>query len=117
MALEWISRVEAGRRLGVSAMAVTKFCRRGMPYRFSDGKICWPDALFWSDWYRCPQSSGNWFARHPHPDPVGDRIEAAARELRKPMAVAWLRVRETGMDAATVANRASKRATRQLQTR
>src|ERR1035438_2090346 len=109
MALEWISRAEAGRRLGVSAIAVPKFCRRGMPYRISDGRVPWPDALLWSDWYRCPWLSGNWFARHPQPDRVREQIETAARELRKPMAVAWLRAHEAGMDAATVAHRASNR--------
>jgi hypothetical protein len=35
----------SGRRLGVSAMAITKFCRRSMPHRMSDGNVCWPDAL------------------------------------------------------------------------
>lgn len=109
MALEWISRAEAGRRLGVSAMAVTKFCRKGMPHRFSDGKVCWPDALYWSDWYRCPWSSGNWFARHPHPDFAKDRMEAAARALRRAEALAWVRARKAGMDTASVANRAVRR--------
>src|ERR1700689_895535 len=28
---EWITRAEAGRRLGVNAMAITKFCRAGIP--------------------------------------------------------------------------------------
>jgi hypothetical protein len=48
----------------VSAMAATKFCRDGMPHRISDGKVCWPDAQYWSDLFRCPWRSGNWLFRH-----------------------------------------------------
>jgi hypothetical protein len=90
MGPEWISRAEAGRRLGVSAMAVTKFTRRGMPHRLSDGRVPWPDGLYWSDWYR--------HAR--------DESERAARELRRSEADAWYEARQAGMDAASVANRA-----------
>jgi len=59
-AICWITRAQAARRLGVSAIAVTKFCRKGMPFRLSDGNVCWPDALYWSGWYHCPLASGNW---------------------------------------------------------
>jgi|ERR1022692_2777692 hypothetical protein len=107
---EWISRVEAARRFGVTPMAITKFARRGMPHRVSDGKVCWPDALYWSDCYRSPQSSGNWRARHPDYDPVEDEIEYAARELRRSQADAWYEARQAGMDAASIANRAIRRA-------
>src|ERR1039458_3336169 len=71
-------------------MAVTKFARRGMPHRLSDGKVPWPDGLYWSDWFR--------YAR-------GEE-ERAARELRRSEADAWYEARQAGMDAASVANRA-----------
>ena len=87
---EWITRAEAGRRLGVSAMAVTKFTRRGMPHRLSDGRVPWPDGLYWSDCYRCAR----------------DERERTARESRRSRALAWYEAREAGMDAASVANRA-----------
>ena len=87
---EWITRAEAGRRLGVSAMAVTKFARRGMPHRLSDGRVPWPDGLFWSDWFRCAR----------------DEEERAARDVRRPQADAWYEARQAGMDAASLANRA-----------
>jgi hypothetical protein len=89
MRTEWVSRAEAGRRLGVSAMAVTKFCRGGMPYRVKDGKVPWPDGMFWSDWFR--------YAR--------DESECAARELRRSRALAWYEARRACRDAASVANR------------
>jgi|ERR1017187_2247585 hypothetical protein len=89
MPCEWITRAEAGRRLGVSPMAVTKFTRRGMPHRSSDGKVPWPDGLYWSDWYR--------YGR--------DEAERAARELRWLQAAAWYQMRRAGMDAASIANR------------
>jgi hypothetical protein len=88
MGPEWISRAEAGRRLGVSAMAVTKFARSGMPHRLSDGKVPWPDALFWSDWFR--------YAR--------DEDERAEREFRRSHADKWYEARQAGVDAASVAN-------------
>ena len=88
---EWISRAECGRRLGVPAMAVTKFCARGMPYRLSDGMVAWPDMLFWSDFFRAPQRSGNWRARHSGRSPMEELIESDARRLRRPLAEAWYR--------------------------
>jgi hypothetical protein len=90
--VEWITRGEAGRRLGVSAMAVTKFCRASMPHRISDGNVCWPAALYWSDWYRAPRRSGSWSARHSGYCEADERIEDAARELRRPMSEAWWRI-------------------------
>src|SRR5215472_1616290 len=61
----WISRGECARRLGVSAMSVTNFCRLyGMPFRISDGRVCWPDVLYWSDLNRCPEDSGSWYSLH-----------------------------------------------------
>jgi hypothetical protein len=109
MSTEWITRAEAGRRLGVTAMAVTKFCRSGMPHRHSDGRVCWPDAQYWSDWYRCPESSGTWHQRHPHPDAMRRQRERAEKELRRPWAERWRRLREVKLDAASVANQAQGR--------
>src|SRR5215467_9487145 len=45
-ALEWISRSAAAKRLGVTAMMVTKYCRRGLPSR-DDKRVPWPGALEW----------------------------------------------------------------------
>lgn len=109
MPLEWISRAEAARRLGVSPMAITKFCHRGMPHRVSDGKVCWPDAIYWSDFYRRPQASGNWRARHREYDEAEEAGECAAREARWPQVQAWYRLYEMGMDTAAAANRAIAR--------
>jgi hypothetical protein len=88
MGPEWISRAEAGRRLGVSAMAVTNFARSGMPHRFSDGKVPWPDCQYWSDFYR--------YARND--------AERTARERRSARAESWHKARQAGIDAASVAN-------------
>jgi hypothetical protein len=101
---EWITRAEAGRRLGVSAMAVTKLCQRSMPHRISDGYVCWPDALYWSDWYRAPRRPGSWHARHPGYCEADERMEDAARELRRPMSEAWWRI-EHGRQSKLVAVR------------
>jgi hypothetical protein len=90
---EWITRAEAGRRLAISRMAVTKLCHRGMPHRMSDGNVPWPETLYWCDFYRAPRRSGSWHARHPGYSYADERMENAARELRRPMAVAWWRLK------------------------
>jgi len=93
----------------VSAMAVTKFCQWGMPYRISDGKLAWPDTLYWSDFYRCPERSGNWRARHPDYGLTETERELESRERRRAAAEGWYWAQREGMDATSVANRAIRR--------
>ena len=106
---KWLTRAEVARRLHVTPMAATMFCARGMPFRTSDGLVPWPDALFWSDWYRAPRRSGIWRARHPHVDPLEEQIEEDARAARQPAAHRWYVARREGTDAASVKNRAIAR--------
>ena len=114
MAVEWISRGECARRLGVSPMAATKFCRAGMPFRISDGKVCWPDAQYWSDSYRCPWSSPSWFSLARKVDRQNWESQSAARALRRPAGESWLRLRQAGIDAASLVNRAIVRETARM---
>jgi hypothetical protein len=100
------------RRLGVSGTTITNFCRDGMPYRVSDGKVCWPDVLYWADWNRRPSDSHNWYSLHRCSDRVKRQTEQRARELRRPAAEAWVRARRQGIDTTSAANRAIMRATR-----
>lgn len=59
---EWISRAEAGRRLGVSGMMVTKYIKRGAPTR-NDKNVPWPDLQVWVRRNIVPQMSGSYQAR------------------------------------------------------
>lgn len=61
-----------------------------MPHRFSDGRVPWPDGLYWSDFFR--------YAR--------DEAERTAQESRRIQAAAWYQTQRAGRDAASVANRA-----------
>jgi hypothetical protein len=63
MKTEWITRAEAGRRLGVSASMVSRYCRRGMPTR-GDRRVPWPIAERWRKDNIDPQLSGSWLSRH-----------------------------------------------------
>ena len=106
----WISRAECARRLRITAMAITKLCQRGMPYRLADGMVAWPDVLFWSDHYRSPRRGKLWRNNGPHPDWIEQAIEDEARELRRPAAQAWLLAYRAGVDVTSIANRAILRA-------
>jgi len=113
MGVEWISRAECARRLGVSGTAITNFCHLyGMPFRISDGKVCWPDVLYWSDLNRCPEDSGSWYSLHRRFDRLDWEQGREARKLRRPAAEAWYRARQQGIDTTSVANRAIRRASR-----
>jgi hypothetical protein len=79
-----------------------------MPYHLADGMVAWPDVLFWSDHYRSPRRGKLWW--RPDPDWVEQAIEDEERVLRRPLAEAWLRDYQAGVDVTSVANQAILRA-------
>ena len=103
--VEWITRAECARRFGISGAAITKCCQLGMPSRRSDDMIAWPDVLYWSDFYRSPRSSGNWYARHPEDSSEIERREMQQQSLRRASAVSWMKAYRAGIDATTLSNR------------
>jgi hypothetical protein len=63
---EWISRAEAGRRWGVSAQMVGRYCAKGMPARETDKRVPWLQADEWRRMWVCPTRSGSWRYRMFH---------------------------------------------------
>src|SRR5947209_4064054 len=59
LGVECIWRAAAARRLGVTAMMVTKYVRLGMPTR-EDKRVPWPEAREWREQYVNPERSGSW---------------------------------------------------------
>jgi hypothetical protein len=103
--VEWIRRSEAATRLGISPSAITQLCARGFPYRLSDGAIAWPDALYWSDFYRLPRSFTN-RTLYPADAVKYEMRESRERQARRPSAQEWHRRYRAGQDETSKVNRA-----------
>jgi hypothetical protein len=74
--------------------------------RISDGNVCWPDALYWSDWYLCPWISLSWFSLARKVDRQKWESQSTARALRRPAAETWLSLlRQAGIDMTIVVKR------------